>query len=281
MTSLRDSLRLAPGAPVDLSAIPTDATVGIESGKKRHGKKRMRKAQDRLSTLQTRLFAEGSAGSPRRVVVVLQGLDTSGKGGTIKRVAGPMNPSGVRVTAFGAPTEEEKAEHFLERVERAVPVPGKIGIFDRSHYEDVLIARVEGLVEEREWRGRFDEINDFEADLAVRGVTLLKVFLHLSYDEQRERLLARLDDPDKHWKLDPSDLENRRRWPDYQEAYAEALQRCSSESAPWHVVPADRKWYSRFAVCALLAETLEAMDPQLPRPDHDVWGLRQALADPC
>jgi PPK2 family polyphosphate:nucleotide phosphotransferase len=281
MTSLRDSLRLAPGAPVDLSAIPTDATVGIESGKKRHGKKRMRKAQDRLSTLQTRLFAEGSAGSPRRVVVVLQGLDTSGKGGTIKRVAGPMNPSGVRVTAFGAPTEEEKAEHFLERVERAVPVPGKIGIFDRSHYEDVLIARVEGLVEEREWRGRFDEINDFEADLAVRGVTLLKVFLHLSYDEQRERLLARLDDPDKHWKLDPSDLDNRRRWPDYQEAYAEALQRCSSESAPWHVVPADRKWYSRFAVCALLAETLEAMDPQLPRPDHDVCGLRQALADPC
>lgn len=280
MTSLRDALRLEPGAPVDLSELPTDATVGVKN-KKKHGKKAMSDAQDRLDDLQTRLFAEAAAGSSRRLVLVLQGLDTSGKGGTIKRVCGDMNPAGIRVTAFGAPTEAEKAEHFLERVERAVPVAGKVGVFDRSHYEDVLIARVEGLVEEKEWRGRYDEINDFEADLVGRGVTLVKVFLHLSYEEQRERLLARLDDPDKHWKFDPSDLDNRRRWPDYQEAYAEALERCSSHEAPWYVVPADRKWYSRFAVCELVAETLEAMDPQLPRPALDLCGLRQALVAPC
>jgi len=278
MTSLTSVLRLTPGDPVDLDALPTRTTPGVED--RDAGKAGLADVQDRLGDLQTRLYAEGRGGSPRRVLLLLQGMDTSGKGGTVKRVAGAMDPSGVRVFGFAAPDEQERAEHFLARVRRALPRAGTVGVFDRSHYEDVLVPRVEGLVPEPVWRGRYAEIRDFEAELVEGGTTLVKVFLHLSYDEQRRRLLARLDDPDKHWKFDPSDVAARRRWPDYREAYAEAMQECATLAAPWHVVPADRKWYARFAVATLLAEAMTAMHPRLPRPDLDVAALREALQPP-
>ncbi len=280
MTSLTRRLRLTPRAPVDLQALDPRAHPGIED--KGEGKQRLAAVQERLDELQTRLYAEARGQGPaRRLLLVLQGMDTSGKGGAVKRVAGAMNPSGVRVVGFGAPTEEESSEHFLDRIRRAMPRPGNVGVFDRSHYEDVLVPRVEELVPEEVWRARYDEINAFEAELVAAGTTLVKVFLHLGYDEQRERLLARLDDPDKHWKFNPSDIAARRRFGDYREAYAEALRRCSSEEAPWYVVPADRKWYSRYAVATLVAEALERMDPQLPRPDLDVCALKAALLPPC
>jgi PPK2 family polyphosphate:nucleotide phosphotransferase len=279
MTSLASRLRLTPGAPVDLDAVPTGAHPGMHD--KGEGRTGLAFAQERLDALQTRLYAEARGGSRRRLLLVLQGMDTAGKGGVVKRVGGAMNSSGLRVVGFAAPTEQERAEHFLARIRRALPSPGSMGIFDRSHYEDVLVPRVEGLVPESVWRARYDEINAFEAELVEGGTTLVKVFLHLGYDEQRERLLARLADPDKHWKFDPSDVAARRRFGDYRAAYAEALQRCSREDAPWYVVPADSKWYARYAVATLVAEALEGMDPQLPRPDLDVAALRAALQPPC
>jgi PPK2 family polyphosphate:nucleotide phosphotransferase len=279
MTDLTSRLRLTPGAPVDLDAIPTGAHPGVHD--KGEGRTGLAFAQERLDALQTRLYAEARGGSPRRLLLVLQGMDTSGKGGAIKRVGGAMNPSGLRVVGFGAPTPEELSEHFLARIRRGIPPAGAVGIFDRSHYEDVLVPRVERLVPEEVWRGRYDEINAFEAELAEGGTTLVKVFLHLGYDEQRERLLARLDDPDKHWKFHPSDIAARRRFGDYLEAYAGVLQRCSTEDAPWYVVPADSKWYSRYAVATLVAEALERMDPHLPRPHLDVPALKAALQPPC
>jgi PPK2 family polyphosphate:nucleotide phosphotransferase len=220
----------------------------------------------RLDGLQERLYAEGT----RAVLLVLQGMDTSGKGGVIRHVTGLVNPQGLRITSFKKPTEAERAEHWLDRIRRALPKPGQIGVFDRSHYEDVLVVRVDELVPEDVWRPRYDEIVAFEKELAEAGVTILKCMLHLSPQEQAERLLARLDDPTKHWKYNPGDVDARAKWPRYQEAYAEALRRCDADHAPWYVVPADRKWYRNWVVAALLAETLAELDPRYPPADFDV-----------
>lgn len=230
-----------------------------------------------LADLQGRLYAEGAQpGARRRVLLVLQGMDTSGKGGTIKHVIGSMNPQGAHIASFKKPTEEERRQHFLWRIRRQIPAPGLIGVFDRSHYEDVLVARVHELASREEIEARYDAINRFEAELVDSGVALLKVMLHISYEEQRKRLLARLDDPTKRWKLNPADIEDRALWPRYQEAYELALTRCV-QAAGWHVVPADRKWYRNWAVGRMLIETLDEMNPRYPEPDLDIAELRRQL----
>lgn len=228
---------------------------------------------ERLDGLQERLYAEGT----RSLLLVLQGLDTSGKGGTIRHVVTALNPAWVDVVAFKKPTEEELSHHFLWRIERRLPAPGGITVFDRSHYEDVLVVRVHDLVPEDEWRTRYDEINGFERGIVEGGTTIVKCMLHISFDEQRERLLARLDDPTKHWKFREGDIDERARWPDYQRAYAEVLRRCDTPDAPWYVVPADRKWYRNWAIARLLLETLEEMDPRYPPSTLEVPRLKARL----
>ena len=232
----------------------------------------------RLDDLQEALYAEAVGGGERSVLLVLQGMDTSGKGGAIRHVGGLVNPQGLQIAAFARPTAEELRHHFLWRIRSKVPVPGRIGIFDRSHYEDVLIVRVDELVPEDVWRHRYEEIEAFEAELAAQGVTVLKCMLHISPKEQAERLLARLDDPAKRWKYNPGDLDARAKWPAYREAYAEALRRCDSDAAPWYVVPADRKWYRNWVIASLLAETLTELAPRFPEPTIDVDAERARLA---
>jgi PPK2 family polyphosphate:nucleotide phosphotransferase len=273
-TSVRDLLRVDPDGGAILPGIDPAGTPGVKDREAADAERPG--LSERLHGLQERLFVEGR----RSVLVVLQAMDTGGKDGTIEHVFGTMNPAGVEVAAFKKPTEEELAHHFLWRIERRLPLPGQIMIFNRSHYEDVLVVRVHGLVPEDVWRGRFDEIDDFEARVSSAGTTIVKCFLHISYDEQRERLFARLDDPDKHWKFDEADIDERARWADYQAAYEDVLRRCSTAQAPWFVVPADRKWYRNWAVASLLAETLEEMDPTYPRPDLDVDALKARLAPP-
>jgi PPK2 family polyphosphate:nucleotide phosphotransferase len=230
--------------------------------------------------LQERLWAESTAGGKRSLLLLLQGIDTAGKGGTTEHVIGNCGPIGVQYTPFGRPTREELNHDFLWRVRRRVPPPGVVGIFDRSHYEDVLVVRVHDLVPQQEWEARYDKINAFERDLVAHGATVLKVFLHISYDTQRERLLRRLARPDKHWKFDPSDIDERARWPKYQEAFQAMLERCDTSDAPWYVVPADSKKYRNWAVAQLLLETLETHDPQYPQLDLDVTQLRKRLEPP-
>jgi PPK2 family polyphosphate:nucleotide phosphotransferase len=211
------------------------------------------------------------------VLLVLQGMDTCGKGGTVRHVVGQVDPSGLRVAAFGPPTPEERRHDFLWRIRRQLPPPGRLGVFDRSHYEDVVTVRVRGLVERRTWMRRFGAINRFEEQLVAHGTRVVKCFLHISPQEQRERLLARLDDPTKHWKFDPADLDARERWDEYLDAYGDALERCTSEVAPWHVVPADRKWYRNWAVAQLLIEQLEELALRWPEPDLDIEAQRRRL----
>lgn len=273
---LRDRLKLPVGQRVDLSAYDAAATPGGPRDKAA-GLAATAALGPGLADLQERLYAASTAGDRRRLLLVLQGMDTSGKGGTVKHVIGLFNPSGCRIQAFKAPTAEERAHPFLWRVTRALPRPGEIGIFDRSHYEDVLIARVRSLVPRAELEARYAEIEAFERSLADDGVTIVKVFLHLSYEEQRDRLLERLDNPEKHWKFNPGDIEERALWPAYQEAYEIALERCSSEAAPWHLVPADRKWYRNWAISTLLGEHLAELDPRYPKGDFDVAECRRLL----
>ena len=266
-----------PSGPVDLATIPTDATPGFGGGKTK-GRRALLGMGDELADLQERLFAEGvAAGSRRRVLLVLQGMDTSGKGGTLKHTVGLVDPQGVRITSFKKPTKEERRHHFLWRVRRAVPAPGYLGVFDRSHYEDVLVARVDALVDPDEIERRYDEINAFERELADDGVVVLKCMLHISKETQEERLLARLDNPDKHWKYNPADLSSRAKWDDYQAAYATMLERTSTEQAPWHVVPSDRKWFRNLVVGQLLLETLRGMGLRWPDADFDVAAERARL----
>jgi PPK2 family polyphosphate:nucleotide phosphotransferase len=270
------SLRLEPG-PVDLDAIPTNATPGFSGGKV-DGKAALSAMGDELADLQERLFAEGvAAGSHRRVLLVLQGMDTSGKGGTLKHTVGLVDPQGVRISSFKAPTEEERSHDFLWRIRRALPGPGYLGVFDRSHYEDVLIARVDGLAEPEEIERRYDAINEFEKELVDDGTVVLKCMLHISQATQKERLLRRLDRPDKHWKYNPSDLSARAKWPDYRAAYGIALERTNTEYAPWYVVPSDRKWFRNLAVGQLLLAALRGMELTWPAADFDVEAQRQLL----
>jgi PPK2 family polyphosphate:nucleotide phosphotransferase len=275
--SLRDALR-APSAPVLTSALDPRATP-LAPGSKERTRDVMVAEGEKLAELQERLYAEGATGGQRRVLLVLQGMDTSGKGGVVSHVVGAVQPQGVSVTAFKKPTPEELQHSFLWRVRRAVPAPGLIGVFDRSHYEDVLIGRVRQLAPPDVIERRYNEIIRFERQLADDGVTLVKCFLHISPWEQKERLLARLDDSAKRWKFNPGDLDERARWHDYQRAYELVLERTSTTTNPWYVVPSDRKWYRNWAVGRLLLETLTELDPRLPEPDYDVAEQRDRLIE--
>ncbi len=237
-------------------------------------------AAERIAEVQEALWAEASGGSKRSLLLVLQGIDTAGKGGTIEHVVSACGPIGVEYTAFKRPTKTELRYDFLWRIRRKLPPPGVVGIFDRSHYEDVLVARVHDLVPSDVLDARYDSINAFERELVDAGTTVLKCLLHISYDTQRERLLSRLEDPRKHWKFKVADLDERARWADYQAAFQAMLAKCDTDVAPWFVVPADSKAYRNWAVGELLRETLETMSPQYPPGDLDVPALVKRLAPP-
>ena len=261
------------GADFDLDQMDRGGTPGWDDDK-RAAKKFGDQRGDLLSELQERFFAEGRAGGGRALLVIVQGLDTAGKGGVARHVLSMVDPQGVALRSFGPPTKKEQEHHFLWRIRKALPDPGLIGVFDRSHYEDVLVARVDGLVPRTTWERRFDEINRFESDLVEEGTTVLKFAMMVSHDEQGMRLMKRLDRPDKHWKYNPSDVDSRLKWPLYAQAYNDALQACSTDVAPWYVIPSDRKWYRNWAVAALLAEVLSVMGPRFPKPDFDVKAER-------
>lgn len=267
------AIKVKPGEPVDLSNIPTRAPASTHREK---AEATFAKLAGELSDLQEMLYASSS----QALLVILQGLDTSGKDGAISHVFREVNPQGCDVASFKVPTPVELAHDFLWRVHQRAPAKGMIGIFNRSHYEDVLVVRVHELVPQAEWEARYDAINEFEAELVDGGTTVLKCFLNISFDTQRERLLARLDDPDKHWKFNEGDLEQRARWMDYQAAFSDMLERCNTASAPWYVVPSDHKKYRNWAIGELLRETLVELDPQYPRPALDVPALRAQLAPP-
>jgi PPK2 family polyphosphate:nucleotide phosphotransferase len=270
--------RIAPNADLSLASIDPRSTPGFD-GSKADGKAALEAGAKELSDLQERLFAARvGSGEHRSVLLVVQGMDTSGKGGIMRHVVGQVDPQGVQIHAFKTPTAEEKGEHFLQRIRRQLPEPGKIGVFDRSHYEDVLIARVRTLVPLGTIEGRYGEINRFEEEVVASGTRIVKVMLHISRDEQKERLQSRLDDPSKYWKFNPGDIDERLLWDDYQAAYERAIIRTSTDIAPWHVVPADRKWFARLEVQRLLTEALKAIDPQWPAADFDVEAEKERLA---
>ncbi|AZS37934.1 hypothetical protein CVS47_02584 [Microbacterium lemovicicum] len=270
------ALRVGPG--FRLADLDPSSTPGYSGGKS-HGQKDLAAGVIRLDQLQERLYAESRSEATRAgVLLVLQAMDSAGKGGIIRHVVGSVDPQGVALTAFKKPTTEELANDFLWRVERRVPEPGFIGVFDRSHYEDVLIGRVRSLAPAEEIERRYGAINDFEKRLVDAGTRVIKVMLHISSDEQKERLGERLDRPDKYWKYNPGDVDERELWPAYMEAYQIAFERTSTEAAPWHVVPANRKWYARLAVQALLLDALEEIDPQWPEATFDVEAEQKRLA---
>lgn len=260
---LREALRVDPGTKVRLADIDPRETHGRA---KTDAHAALAASQVRLAELQERLWAEGR----HRVLIILQGIDTAGKGGTIGHVMGAFPPQGVTVTGFGVPTSAELARDYLWRVHPHVPANGRIAIFDRSHYEDVLVVRVKELVPKARWSRRYEHINAFERMLAEEGTTIVKCFLHISRDEQRARLQARLDDPTKRWKFRMGDLDERARWDDYQAAFEDMLRRTSTSWAPWYVIPADRKWFRNVAVSELLADVLGELDPQYPPVADDV-----------
>jgi PPK2 family polyphosphate:nucleotide phosphotransferase len=270
-----DELLRVPAGPVDLAEYDPSRTPGVES--RAHAEAQLAGLTARLNELQERLFAAGRGGGNQRVLLVLQGMDTSGKGGTVRHVVGNLDPNGVRLTAFKAPTEEERAHDFLWRIRAALPHAGEVGIFDRSHYEDVLIGRVRKLALPMVIGRRYILINKFEQGLVDDGCVVVKCFLHIGPDEQRDRLLARLDNPNKHWKYSPSDVDDRLLWPEYQDAYRIALEKTSTEAAPWHVIPANRKWYRNYAITRLLVEALERIDPKYPVGDFDAAAERERV----
>ena len=255
-----------PGRPFSLAAIDPNADGGLD---KQEAKAMLAAERARIQDLQERLYAERR----RSLLIVLQAIDTGGKDGTIRAVLEGVNPQGCAVASFKVPSAEELDHDFLWRYHARTPGRGMIGVFNRSHYEDVLVVRVKGLVPEPVWRMRYDLINDFERLLTASGTTILKFFLHISKDEQRERLEARIADPQKHWKFDPADLVERKSWDAYQAAFDDALNQCSTPHAPWQVVPANRKWFRNLVIARTIADTLEAMDPRFPPPREGIEGL--------
>lgn len=257
-----DCYRIAPGAPVRLAERATDDDGGLTEDE---ADERLDALRDRARDLQERLYAEGE----QSLLVVFQAMDAGGKDSTTEKVFGPLNPQGVRVASFKAPTELELAHDFLWRVHRKAPRAGMIRVFNRSHYEDVLIARVHGLAPPDVIERRYGHIRNFEALLADAGTRVVKVMLHISKAYQLERFRRRLRRPDKHWKFNPGDLTERERWGEYMRAFEIALERTSTEAAPWYVVPAETRWYRDVLVAQLVVDALEAMDPQYPAPDFD------------
>jgi PPK2 family polyphosphate:nucleotide phosphotransferase len=260
---LRNALLVKPGTRVRLERMDHGATHGWD---KVAAEPELDRQLARLADLQDRFWA----GAKRSVLVVLQGIDAAGKDGTINKVMEAFNPQGCPVTSFKVPSTEELAHDYLWRVHHRVPRKGEIGIFNRSHYEDVLVVRVHGLVPRRVWSARYDQINDFERILADNGTTIVKFFLTIDKDEQRERFQARYDDPTKRWKFSMGDLEERKLWDDYQTAFDDALTKTSTDVAPWYVIPANRKWFRNLAVATILADTMAALRPAYPPVAEDV-----------
>ncbi|WP_083603025.1 PPK2 family polyphosphate kinase [Bowdeniella nasicola] len=248
-----------------LADIDPDATPGWKDDKT-DAEAFMEKRGELLSELQERLFADGRSGGKKAILLVIQGMDTSGKGGIVRHVMGMVDPQGVALRSFGVPTAEERKHHYLWRVRRALPPAGKIGVFDRSHYEDVLVVRVDKLVPKTHWEKRYDELVNFEKKAAADGIRIIKVMLHISKQEQGVRLMERLDRADKHWKFNPGDVDVRAKWDDYQAAYQDAITKTTTDEAPWYVVPANNKWYSRLVITELLIKELLEMDLKWPRP---------------
>ncbi|QZT60509.1 polyphosphate kinase 2 family protein [Mycolicibacterium austroafricanum] len=268
-------LMFRPGDKV--ADIDTEATPGFR-GTKSDAPTLQAERNVRFAELQEKLYANSRSGDTRSVLLVLQGMDTAGKGGIVKHVVGGGNPQGIQYRSFGKPTAEELSHHYLWRIRKALPAAGHIGVFDRSHYEDVLIVRVHNLVPPDVWQPRYDEINAFERELVNQGTSIVKVAMFVSLDEQKRRLAARLERPDKYWKYNPADIDERLKWPAYQEAYQAMLDRTSTAYAPWHIVPCNRKWYSRLAITELLIETLKRLNMSWPPPDFDVAAEKKRLA---
>ncbi|MFB4350012.1 polyphosphate kinase 2 family protein [Microbacterium sp. CR_7] len=272
------SRTLQVGDGFRLADLDPSSTPGYH-GHKADGKRDLEAGLDELNGLQERLFAESRVGvATDSVLLILQAMDSAGKGGIVRHVVGGVDPQGVALTAFKAPTPEELSHDFLWRVERRLPEPGFIGVFDRSHYEDVLIGRVRQLAPADEIERRYGAINEFEARVAASGTRIVKVMLHISPDEQKSRLMERLERPDKHWKYNPGDVDERMLWPQYMAAYQTVFDRTSTDAAPWHVIPADHKWYARLAVQELLLDALQQIDPQWPAADFDVEAEKKRLA---
>lgn len=272
---MHPSLRVTDG--FSLAAIDADSTPGFV-GDKKAGAAALAEGTAELAELQEKLFAESRHGGTRSVLLVLQAMDTAGKGGILEHVLGEANPQGIQAFSFKAPTDEERAHDFLWRIRPRLPQAGYIGVFDRSHYEDVLIHKVRGFSAPEEIEKRYGLITDFEREVAATDTTIIKVMLHISPDEQRARLEDRLDDPTKHWKFNPGDIDERQLWPAYMEAYQIALERTSTDAAPWFVVPANRKWYARLAVQRLLLDALRSLDLAWPTADFDVEEQKKRLA---
>jgi len=266
-----EKLRVEPGRRIKLHRVATDATPGVKD--KAEAVQDLADMLPELRKLQYRLYAENR----RSVVVVLQAMDAGGKDGVVRHVFSGFNPQGCRVTDFKAPSTTELDHDFLWRIHRAMPPYGEIGVFNRSHYEDVLIVRVHELVPEDVWRPRYAQINAFERYLADNGVAILKFFLHISREEQTRRLLDRIEDPERNWKLSPADAEERKYWDDYQRAYEDVLHECSAPCAPWYVIPSDHKWYRNWAIARVLLAHLRDMRLQFPKPLADPDGLRRLL----
>ena len=271
--SFAELLRAGPG--FRLADVDPDATPGF-AGDKKAGQKALARGVPALTELQELLFAN-TGNDPRSVLLVLQAMDTAGKGGILRHVVGAVDPQGVHIHSFKAPTPEELAHDFLWRVERELPEPGRIGVFDRSHYEDVLIGRVRRLADETEIERRYGAIVDFEQRVAASGTVIVKCMLHISADEQRDRLAERLERPDKYWKFNPGDIAERELWSDYQRAYDIAITRTATAAAPWYVIPANHKWYARLAVAELLTDALRSLGQNWPPPDFDVVEQRRLL----
>lgn len=267
-------LRVGPG--FDLRDVDPDAKPGTEA-RKREGIEELVRSAQQLRGLQEKLFAQSRLGARDRLLVVLQAMDAAGKGGIVNHVFSQVEPYGLALSAFKAPTEEERAHDFLWRIEPRVPAPGMIGVFDRSHYEDVLIQRVRGFAPPEEIERRYGAIVDFERRLVDDGVRVVKIMLHISPEEQAERLLARLDDPEKHWKYNAGDVDERELWPEYMDAFGIAIERTASERAPWYVVPANAKWYARAAVQRIVISELQRIDPRWPEADFDVAAERARI----
>jgi PPK2 family polyphosphate:nucleotide phosphotransferase len=266
---------LRAGAGFRLAEVDPDATPGF-AGDKKAGEKALAAGEPELDRLQELLFAN-TQHDPRSVLLVLQAMDTAGKGGILRHVVGSVDPQGVHIHSFKAPTEEELAHDFLWRVERELPEPGRIGVFDRSHYEDVLIGRVRQLADAAEIERRYGAIVEFEERIAASGTVIVKCMLHISAEEQRERLAERLERPDKYWKFNPGDIAERALWPEYQQAYQLAIERTSTDAAPWYVIPANHKWYARLAVAELLTDALRSLGQSWPPADFDVEEQQRLL----
>ena len=276
---LSELLRL-PQGPVSMADLDPSATPGYPGKGKADAEALTDALGPEVSDLQEMLYAAGRSEpeTAPRVLVVLQGMDTSGKGGVIRHAMGLVDPQGIDLTAFKAPTPVERTHNYLWRIRRALPGPGKIGIFDRSHYEDVLVVRVESLVPEDVWSKRYEEINKFEAGLVAGGTRIIKCMLNVSAEEQKARLAERLEDPTKYWKYNPADVNAREKWPAYMEAYEALLEKCNTDAAPWYVIPADRKWYRNWAVAELLRETLTGMSLAWPAAEFNVKAEKLRVA---